>query len=180
MPYRLATTAPALGPEEVGQVFLRGRHMSCGHRDAAGFHPLPEDGFHDTGDLGRVDQEGRLHLVGRLADVIKSGGYKIYPDEIERALTGSAGTGAVSVVSLPSEYWGEIIVAVAETDDPDWPDRAQAALSALARYKHPRALLTLPELPRNPQGKIMRRTIREIVMERWRVIDGPHPRLEPA
>lgn len=164
----------------IGQVFLRGRHMSCGHLDASGFHPLAEDGFHDTGDLGRIDAEGRLHLVGRLADVIKSGGYKIYPDEIERALTGTAGTGAVSVVSLPSEYWGEIIVAVAETDDPAWPDRAQSALSALARYKHPRALLTLAELPRNPQGKIMRRTIREIVLERWRVIDGPHPRLEPA
>ncbi len=167
-----------LGPDGVGEVFLRGRHMYEGHLDSTGFHPLPADGFHDTGDLGRVDARGRLHLVGRLADVIKSGGYKLYPEEIERVLTGTAGTGAVSVLSVPSEYWGEIVIAVAETADPDWPARAQAALGEIARFKHPRALLMLPELPRNAQGKIMRRTIREMVLERWRVVDGAYPTLE--
>ncbi|MGE0221807.1 MAG: class I adenylate-forming enzyme family protein [Acetobacteraceae bacterium] len=171
-------TGAVLGTDEVGEVFLRARHMYHGHLDANGFHPLPADGFHDTGDLGRIDARGRLHLVGRLADVIKSGGYKIYPDEIERVLTGTAGTGAVSVVSLPSEYWGEIIVAVAETNDAGWPDRAQAALAAIARFKHPRALLMQSELPRNAQGKVMRRTVREMVLQHWRVVDGPYPRLE--
>jgi acyl-CoA synthetase (AMP-forming)/AMP-acid ligase II len=168
-----------LSPGQVGEVHLRGRHMSCGHIDAAGFHPLPEDGFHATGDLGRIDARGRLHLVGRLADVVKSGGYKIHPDEIERELAGTAGTAAVSIVSLPSEYWGEIIVAVAETTDGAWPDRARAALGGLARYKHPRAFLLLDELPRNPQGKIMRRLIREALLSRYRIADGPHPSLEP-
>jgi acyl-CoA synthetase (AMP-forming)/AMP-acid ligase II len=168
-----------LGRDAVGEVFLRGRHMYCGHIDAGGFHPLPADGFHDTGDLGRIDARGRLHLVGRLADVIKSGGFKIHPDEIERALAGTAGTAGVTIVTLPSEYWGEIIVAVAETDDPAWPDRARAAVAQLARYKHPRAYLTLPELARNPQGKIMRRTIRETLLATYRVNDGPYPTLEP-
>ncbi|MGE0418890.1 MAG: class I adenylate-forming enzyme family protein, partial [Acetobacteraceae bacterium] len=167
-----------LGTDAVGEVFLRGRHMYHGHLDADGFHPPPADGFHDTGDLGRIDARGRLHLVGRLADVIKSGGYKIYPEEIERVLTGTAGTGAVSVVSLPSEYWGEIIVAVAETTDPAWPDRARSALADIARFKHPRALLTMPELPRNAQGKVMRRSIRDRILAEWRVIDGPRPSLE--
>jgi acyl-CoA synthetase (AMP-forming)/AMP-acid ligase II len=169
----------ALGAGAVGEVHLRGRHMSCGHIDASGFHPLPDDGFHATGDLGRIDARGRLHLVGRLADVVKSGGYKIHPDEIERELAGTAGTAAVAIVSLPSDYWGEIIVAVAETDDASWPERAAAALAGLARYKHPRAFLTLAELPRNPQGKIMRRLIRAALLERYRIIDGSHPRLEP-
>jgi len=163
----------------VGEVHLRGRHMSCGHIDAGGFQPLPEDGFHATGDLGRIDARGRLHLIGRLADVVKSGGYKIHPDEIERELAGTAGTAAVAIVSLPSEYWGEIIVAVAETDDAAWPDRARAALGGLARYKHPRAFLMLEELPRNPQGKIMRRLIRAALLERYRIVDGSHPSLEP-
>ena len=172
-------TGAALGREQVGEVHLRGRHMSCGHIDADGFQPLPDDGFHATGDLGRIDARGRLHLVGRLADVVKSGGYKIHPDEIERELAGTAGTAAVSIVSLPSEYWGEIIVAVAETGDAAWPDRARAALAGLARYKHPRAFLMLAELPRNPQGKIMRRLIRETLLERYRIIDGSHPKLEP-
>jgi acyl-CoA synthetase (AMP-forming)/AMP-acid ligase II len=167
-----------LGRDSVGEVFLRGRHMFCGHIDATGFHPLPADGFHDTGDLGRIDARGRLHLVGRMADVIKSGGYKIHPDEIERVLAGTAGTASVAVVTLPSDYWGEIIVAVAETDDPAWPDRARAAVAELARYKHPRAWLTLPELARNAQGKIMRRSIREALLATHLVIDGPHPRIE--
>jgi acyl-CoA synthetase (AMP-forming)/AMP-acid ligase II len=161
----------------VGEVFLRGRHMYCGHIDANGFNTLPPDGFHATGDLGRFDDRGRLFLVGRMADVIKSGGYKIHPDEIERVLTGTAGAG-VAVVTLPSDYWGEVIVAVAETDDPAWPDRARAALADLARQKHPRAFVALPELARNPQGKIMRRLIRDAVLERWRLIDGPRPTLE--
>ena len=168
-----------LGREEIGEVHLRGRHMSSGHFDQNGFIPLPPDGFHATGDYGRIDARGRLHLVGRVADVIKSGGYKIHPDEIERVLSGTAGTGAVSIVTLPSEYWGEIIVAVAETADQGWPERARAALSELARHKHPRAFLMLAELPRNAQGKIMRRTIKEIVLERYTVKDGPYPSLEP-
>ncbi len=95
-------------------------------------------------------------------------------------LAGTAGPGAgVAVVTLPSEYWGEVIVAVAETVDPGWPDRARTALADLARHKHPRAFVALPELARNPQGKIMRRLIRDAVLERWRLVDGPHPRLEP-
>jgi acyl-CoA synthetase (AMP-forming)/AMP-acid ligase II len=173
-------TGAKLSRDDVGEVFLRGRHMYCGHIDATGFHELAADGFHDTGDLGRIDARGRLHLVGRLADVIKSGGYKIHPDEIERVLAGTAGTAAVAIVTLPSEYWGEIIVAVAETDDPTWPDRARAAVAEIARYKHPRAYLMLPELARNPQGKIMRRTIRDALLVRYRVNDGPHPTLEPC
>ena len=172
-------TGAVLAADAVGEVHLRGRHMSSGHIDASGFVPLPDDGFHATGDLGRIDARGRLHLVGRLADVMKSGGYKIHPDEIERELAGTAGTAAVAIVSLPSEYWGEVIVAVAETADPAWPDRARAALAGLARYKHPRAFLLFPELPRNPQGKIMRRHIRTAILTRHRLIDGPHPVLEP-
>ncbi len=171
-------TGAVLGVDAVGEVFLRGRHMYHGHLDEAGFHLPPGDGFHDTGDLGRIDSRGRLHLVGRLADVIKSGGYKIHPEEIERVLTGTAGTGAVSVVSLPSEYWGEIIVAVAETDDTMWPDRARAALAGTARFKHPRALLMVPDLPRNAQGKVMRRSVRDRILAEWRMVDGPYPSLE--
>lgn len=167
----------ALARGEIGEVHLRGRHMSSGHIDASGFHPLPEDGFHATGDYGRIDVRGRLHLVGRVADVIKSGGYKIHPDEIERCLSGTAGTRAVAIVSLASDYWGEIIVAVAETDDPEWPDRARAAVAELARYKHPRAFVAVPELPRNAQGKIVRRTLREMLLADYAVEDGPYPKL---
>ncbi len=85
----------------------------------------------------------------------------------------------VSVVSVPSDYWGEVIVAVGETEDATWSARAAAALTTLSRHKHPRAFIAMRELPRNHQGKVMRRLIREEVLSRYRLADGPHPVLEP-
>ncbi len=164
-------------PDEVGEVFLRARHMLCGHIDAAGFHQHPQTSFHQTGDLGRLDAHGRLHLVGRTGDVIKSGGYKIFPEEIERALAGCAA--ALAVTTLPSEYWGEVIVAVTESAPADWEERARAAAQVLARYKRPRAYVPIDTFPRNAQGKVRRADIRALVLARFELIDGPHPRLVP-
>ncbi len=162
---------------ETGEVHLRARHMLVGHIDEQGFHAIGDGDFHATGDLGRLDERGRLHLVGRTADVIKSGGYKVHPEEIEVALAASAAGGTVSVISLPSEYWGEVIVAVAEEAPGDWPERARAAVEGLARYKHPRGYLTLESLPRNMQGKVPRSRVRALVLERYRLLDGAHPSL---
>ena len=161
--------------DEIGEVHLRARHMLAGHIDADGFHPLPPGGFHATGDLGRVDRLGRLHLCGRTADVIKSGGYKIFPEEIERVLAGCAP--ALTVVTLPSEYWGEVIIAVAEAPAVGWEDKARAVVEQLAKYKRPRAYVAVETLPRNPQGKIGRSAVRALVLERWRLVDGPRPAL---
>ncbi len=165
------------GAGEIGEVHLRARHMLAGHIDEGGFHALPPDGYHATGDLGRIDVLGRLHLVGRTADVIKSGGYKIHPEEIERALAGTATT--VAVTTLPSEYWGEIIVAVAEDAPLDWEVCARAAAETLAKYKQPRAYLRFESLPRNPQGKVPRGRIRAEILERYKLVDGPRPELAP-
>jgi acyl-CoA synthetase (AMP-forming)/AMP-acid ligase II len=162
---------------EVGEVHLRARHMLIGTIDDGGFHPQGESEFHATGDLGRLDARGRLHLVGRSADVIKSGGYKVHPDEIETALAASAEGGAVSVISLPSEYWGEVIVAVAEAAPAGWPARAREAVAGLAKYKQPRFYLTVESLPRNAQGKVPRARLRALVLERHRLVDGAHPSL---
>ena len=163
------------GSDEAGEVHLRARHMLAGHIDERGFHPLAQDGWHATGDLGRIDARGRLHLLGRTADVIKSGGYKIHPEEIERALAEAGGT--VVVTTLPSEYWGEVIVAVAEHGPPDWETRVRAAAESLAKYKWPRAYLRLDALPRNPQGKVPRAKVRALILERWRLVDGQRPEL---
>lgn len=150
--------------------------MLAGHIDQQGFHPMPQDGWHATGDLGRLDGEGRLHLVGRTAEIIKSGGYKVHPEEIERALAGTAP--AVVVTTLPSEYWGEVIVAVAEDAPASWEERARTAAAAgLAKYKQPRAYLSLGALPRNPQGKVPRARLRAEILERYRLVDGPRPSL---
>lgn len=164
-----------LATDEIGEVHLRAQHMLCGHIDAGGFHPVEPDGWHATGDLGRVDAAGRLHLVGRIGDVIKSGGYKIYPEEIERVLAPCAS--ALVVVTLPSPYWGEVIIAVAEAPSQDWEQRARQALTALAKYKHPRAFVAVADLPRNPQGKIPRADVRAKVLADWQLVDGARPSL---
>jgi acyl-CoA synthetase (AMP-forming)/AMP-acid ligase II len=82
------------------------------------------------------------------------------------------------VTTLPSEYWGEVIVAVAEAAPTDWPVRAAAAAESLAKFKRPRAYLVLDALPRNAQGKVPRGRVREEVLARYRLIDGAHPVVE--
>ena len=137
---------------EHGEIHLRSPHMMIGHVDAAGFHELREGDFHATGDLGYRDDHGRLFLAGRAHDVIKTGGYKIYPEEIERVLPPG-----VAVVGIPSAHWGEVIVAVAETEG--LGETVAAATAGLARYKQPRACLTIEKLPRSLQGKVQRSRI---------------------
>jgi malonyl-CoA/methylmalonyl-CoA synthetase len=159
-------------PGEHGEIHLRSPHMMHGHVDEQGFHELPNGAFHATGDLGYLDERGRLFLAGRAHDVMKTGGYKIYPEEIERVLP----SGMV-VVGIPSAHWGEIIVAVAE-DDADHSQAVAAATAGLARYKHPRACLAIAQIPRSLQGKVQRARVREMVLSRYALTDGPYPKFE--
>lgn len=156
---------------EHGEIHLRSPHMMIGHVDAKGFHELVEGAFHATGDLGYLDARGRLFLGGRAHDVIKTGGYKIYPEEIERVLPGG-----IAIVGIPSAHWGEVIVAVSEGDDVT--AQVAAATAGLARYKQPRACLTVETLPRSLQGKIQRARVRELVLARYAMTDGPYPKFE--
>lgn len=162
---------------EQGEIHLRARHMYLGHIDAQGFHPLESGGWHQSGDLGLLDERGRVWLCGRAADVIKSGGYKVNPEEIESALGALSACGQVCVTSLPSDYWGEVIVAAAEAVQSSWQEQALAKLHGLSKHKHPRAFVDLDALPRNPQGKISRRAVRELILSRYVLEDGSHPRL---
>jgi len=160
------------GAGEHGEIHLRSPHMMFGHVDERGFHELPDGAFHATGDLGYIDTRGRLFLAGRAHDVMKTGGYKIYPEEIERVLP----SGMV-VVGIPSAHWGEIIVAVSE-DGVDHGQAVAAATEGLARYKHPRACLTIAQIPRSLQGKVQRARVREMVLARYALTDGPYPKFE--
>jgi len=168
---------PAAGVElavENDEVMIRAQHMSSGFIDNDGFHLWRADGFHATGDIGEIDERGRLHLRARLSDAMKSGGYKIYPQEIERAL---APVGDITIVGFPSEYWGEIITAVAENPAPGWEEAARAACAELAPYKHPRFFCAVGELPRNGQGKLVRRHLLTALRQRYVLRDGPRPSL---
>ncbi len=161
-----------------GEVLIRAQHLMMGYRTAEGFSALGPDEFHDTGDLGYLDARGRLHLTGRAADVIKSGGYKVTPDEVERLLAPALQPSEVAVVGIPSDYWGEVILAAVENPAPGWQELIAATGQAITDYKRPRLMIALDELPRNGIGKVLRSVIRAYVLSRYRLIEGPRPRLE--
>jgi len=165
-------------PGGSGEVMIRAKHLMTGYRSAEGFAPLRSDEFHDTGDLGYVDASGRLHLTGRTADVIKSGGYKVTPEEVERVLAPALQPCEVAVVGIPSDYWGEVILAAIERPTAGWEQRIAEVMRTMTDYKRPRLMIALDELPRNGIGKILRGAIRADVLARFRITDGPRPRLE--
>lgn len=164
---------------ELGEVQIRARHMMSGYLRLEGFERMPLDGFHATGDLGYFDSSGRLHLVGRAADVIKTGGYKVAPEEVERDLSAAVQPGEIVAVGIPSEYWGEIIVAAVERGPEGWREKAEATARAMTPYKRPRAYIAFDKLPRNAMAKIQRAAIREFILRQYYLLDGPHPHLEP-
>lgn len=163
--------------EPHGEILLRAPHMSVGLIDANGFKPHEPDGWHNTGDLGYVDTAGRLILTGRVADVIKTGGYRVNPDEIEVALAANTLCGQICVTSLGSDYWGEIITAVAEGAQEGWEQECLQLLEAMSKHKRPRLFVALETLPRNPQGKISRKQVARTVLEAYALQDGPYPKL---
>jgi len=174
--------APGPGVEltidlETTEISLRARQLYAGIITAEGYTPRPPGGWHRTGDLGRLDPQGRLWLMGRAADVIKTGGYRVHPAEIETVLEPAAQGHALAIVTLPSDHWGEVILCVAEDAPPGWDTHAQTLAEQLAKYKRPRAYLTLANLPRNAQGKLVRARLREAIQATHTLEDGPHPRL---
>jgi acyl-CoA synthetase (AMP-forming)/AMP-acid ligase II len=164
---------------ELGEVHLRARHMMAGYLGLEGYKPMKSDEFHATGDIGYVDQRGRLHLVGRSADVIKTGGYKVVPEEVDRALAAAVHPGEAAAVGIPSAYWGEVIVLAVERGPDGWQSEIEKAAREMTGYKRPRAYLAIDQLPRNAMGKVRRSAIRDYVLRHYRLADGPQPRLEP-
>ena len=170
--------SPTQGQQEPdGEIYLRAPHMSAGLIDQHGFRPHEPEGWHQTGDLGHFDAKGRLILTGRVADVIKTGGYRVNPDEIEAVLAHNTLATQICVTSLASDYCGEIIVAVAENATEGWQEQSRQLLSNMSRHKQPRHYVTVENLPRNPQGKISRRQISKLVLSMHQLVDGPYPEL---
>ena len=154
----------ALPVGEVGQIFVRSGTLFDGYTgDAAGkeFH----DGFMASGDLGYLDDAGRLFVVGRDDEMIVSGGENVYPIEVERTLTSHPDVAEASVVGVPDEEYGQRLVAFAVLRP--GAVATEETLRAfvrenLANYKVPRAIRLLDELPRNATGKILRADLRTL------------------
>lgn len=119
-------------------------------------------GWYHTGDLGRLDADGYLHIVGRSKDMIITGGYNVYAREVEEALAAHPAVAEAAVLGLPDREWGEVVAAavVMREGAAASTDAIATFLSGrIAGYKKPRRWLVLDELPRNLAGKVVKATL---------------------
>jgi fatty-acyl-CoA synthase len=136
----------------------------------AGYWGLPEeteaafaDGWFRSGDAARVDEDGYVHIVDRIKDMIISGGENVYPAEIEDLLLAHPGIAECAVIGVPDDKWGEVpraVVVPAPGADLD-PDEVLASLTGrLAKYKIPKSVVVTDELPRTATGKLLKSRVR--------------------
>jgi acyl-CoA synthetase (AMP-forming)/AMP-acid ligase II len=145
---------------EVGRIVVRGASEFDGY--TAGDTKASLDGFMVSGDVGRMDADGRLYVVGRDDDMIVSGGENVYPVEVERAIGELPAVREVVVVGVDDEAFGQRLAAYVVPTQPEAvvPDDVRAHVKArLAGYKVPRDVVLLDELPRNASGKVVVRDL---------------------
>ena len=155
-----------LPPGEVGEVVTRGDHVMAGYYNAEQRTDLSKavvDGWLHTGDLGRLSEDGHLWLVDRKGDMIISGGYNIYPREVEEVIAEVPGIDEVAVVGVADPDWGQRVVALvtarpgAEVTEDQVRD---FCATRLASYKKPKEVRVVPEFPLNSTGKIAKKVLR--------------------
>lgn len=166
----LKVTNPETGEDlprgEIGVIEVRGPNVFQGYwempeKTAA---ELREDGYFITGDLGRIDADGYVHIVGRGKDLIISGGFNIYPKELELLLDDQPGVLESAVIGVPHPDFGETPVGILVPQAGRTPDLDAILASVqdqLARFKHPRRLILLDALPRNTMGKVQKNILRD-------------------
>jgi malonyl-CoA/methylmalonyl-CoA synthetase len=150
----------------IGMIEVKGPNLFRGYwrmpeKTAAEFRP---DGFFMTGDLGRFDDRGYLFIVGRGKDLVISGGYNVYPREIEGEIDAIDGVGESAVIGVPHPDFGEGVTAIVTLKPGAALTEADilARLSGrLARYKQPKRVLFVEALPRNIMGKVQKNILRE-------------------
>ncbi len=154
----------ALPPGEPGNVEVKGPNIFKGYwrMPQKTKQEFRSDGFFITGDIGALDAEGRLSLIGRAKDLIIAGGYNIYPKEIEAVLDAIPGINESAVIGLPHADMGEGVAAVLVAKESAVDEQTiETALAALAKFKRPRRLFWVEALPRNAMGKVQKQVLRE-------------------
>jgi malonyl-CoA/methylmalonyl-CoA synthetase len=152
-------------PGEIGMIEVRGPNVFSGYwrmaeKTAAAFRP---DGFFTTGDLGTIDADGYVHIVGRGSDMIITGGFNVYPKEVESLIDSLPGIEESAVVGLPHRDFGEGVTAFVTAKPGTTLTEADimAMLSGqLAKFKLPKRVIILRELPRNTMGKVQKSLMR--------------------
>ena len=157
-------TGVPVPPGEDGEIVLRGPKVFKGYwRDSEATERAFAGGWFHTGDIGHCDEDGYVFIVDRLKDMIVSGGENIASSEIERVLYEHAAVQEVAVVGRPDERWGEVPVAfvvVNRESGATTEDLIEHCRLNLARFKVPKGIVFIDELPRNPSGKVLKRELR--------------------
>ncbi len=155
-----------LRADEIGSLWIRGAGVVSGYFAGRAADRFDGDGWLNTGDLGRVDSDGYVYLVGRSDDVINRGGEKVYPSEVEDVLLGDPRVREAVVVARPDDILHQVPVAyvIATDGDIDEPalvaELAALCASRLPRFKRPVEISVVEDVPRAPTGKVQRSRVR--------------------
>lgn len=154
-----------VAPGAVGEIEISGPNVFLGYHGEpeATAEAFTEDGWFRSGDLGRLDDDGYLYIADRLKDMIISGGENIYPAEVENLISDIEGISGVAVVGVPDERWGEVpwaVVTVREGAEVDTELVRSRLDGVVARYKLPKNVVVVEELPRTASGKVRKADLR--------------------
>jgi malonyl-CoA/methylmalonyl-CoA synthetase len=150
------------GGEQTGVIEIKGPSVFSGYwrTPEKTAEEFTADGYFKTGDVGRQDPDGRVWISGRAKDLIISGGYNVYPKEIELILDELPGVGESAVIGCPHRDFGEAVVAVI-VGSGDEAAVIATARQSLAAYKAPKKVFFVDDLPRNAMGKVQKNVLRE-------------------
>lgn len=175
-------TGAPVSEGEIGVIEVRGPNVFKGYWNMPDktAEEMRDDGFFITGDLARMDPDGYVTIVGRGKDLIISGGFNIYPKELEMILDDQPGVLESVVIAVPHADMGEaaLAVLVRHGDGPDLDAVRGVMDSDVARFKHPRDYIVLDELPRNTMGKVQKNVMRETYAQ-WFVDASGAARAKP-
>ena len=151
---------------DIGNIEVRGPNVFSGYwkKPEKTAEELRENGFFITGDLGRQDEDGRVYIVGRSKDLIISGGYNVYPKEVEQVLDQMEQIDESAVIGIPHADFGEAVVAILiskTAEKPSLETLREFLGERLARFKQPKQIVYVDELPRNTMGKVQKNILRE-------------------
>lgn len=152
------------GPDGVGEIQTRGPHVMLGYfrNPEATAAAFDDEGFLCTGDLGRIDAAGNLHIAGRARELIIRGGFNVYPPEVEAALNDHPRVIQSAVIGRKTEGGNEEVLAFCQTDDPalvSERDLREHVAERLSPYKRPSRIIVTTALPTSPNGKILKQNL---------------------
>jgi len=154
-----------LGPGQRGEIVVRGTYVMRGYLgDERDSDPVRARGWHRTGDVGVFDDDGFLTIVDRTRDIIISGGFNVFPTEVERVVLQHPEVEDCAVVGVPDDHWGEAVTAVVQPKpgcDPDPEQLRRFCRERLGGLQAPKHIELVEELPRSAVGKVLRRAVRE-------------------